>query len=252
MWWVYNTHIIRVNRLIKNIMNEELDIFSIGDPQTGKFFYHKEVGDSIKGTYIDIQEGVDGYDNEQYIYVLKDESGDIWKVGVNKKNTILVEEMNNKKLGDIIGLKYDEQRESKRFPGKMAKIIRVYPYRTQGPVDEAWLAEREEIEKKLGHAPKPIAENEPAKETEEAVQVDEEKPIATGVAATTETEVAVETPKEDDGAFTAIRDLALSKGLVTDKMTNEDIDKKIVEYTELPLEEENFSQIIIKLTGYTS
>jgi len=48
----------------------------------------------------------------------------------------------------------------------------------------------------------------------------------------------------------AIRNLAVTQGLTTAKMTKKNQDEKIVEFTGLPLSEENLTQIIIKLTGY--
>ena len=234
-------------------MSEELDIFSIGDAPSGKFFYFKEVGDSIKGTYVDVSEGKDSYGNDQYIYALKDAEGNIWKIGVRKTAAILIEEMNEKSFGDIIGLRYDENKESKRYPGKFAKIIRVYPHRTKGPVDEAWLAERARIEAALGHqvAPKaaPSVPQESPVTPHVAQPVGEVRPVSTGVVKTDVDPTPVEQPVNE--AVVAIRNLAKTKGLVTDGMTPEESDLAITGFTGFPLTEENYSKIIIKITSYT-
>ena len=219
---------------------EELDIFSIGDPQAvGKFFSFKEVGDSVKGTYIDVREGVDTFNNDQYIYVLKDKEGEIHNIGVRKSNEILVEEMNAKKFGDIIGLKYDEDKESKRYPGKFAKIIRVYPFREQGPVDEAWLAERAVIDEKLGRVS-------PASVKNVVEPVGEVAPVSDGVATAVTTD-----KKEDSEAAEAVRNLARAKGLATAEMTNEEADAAVLAFTGLPLTDENLGQAIVKISNYS-
>ena len=50
----------------------QIDIFDAAPPLQGEFFKFQVVGDKVQGTYIDYQEGLDGYNNEQAIYVLKD------------------------------------------------------------------------------------------------------------------------------------------------------------------------------------
>lgn len=228
-------------------MNNEVDIYGMGDVQDGKFFSFKNVGDSIKGTYIDVREGVDTYKNEQLIYVLKDENGENWNVGVRKTNKILIDEMNAKSFGDIIGFKFDEEKESKSYPGKFAKIIRVYPYKTKGPVDEKWLAEKAELDAKLSRynpsstsfSNAPITA--PASPQEPQGEV---KPMNTSIPTDT-------VQKEENSAFLAIKNLAESKGLVSSDMDSATAKTVIETYAGVPLTEENYSAIIVKLTGFS-
>lgn len=226
----------------------EVDIFSLGEPTTGKFFSFKNVGDSINGTYIGSSDGIDSYNNEQRIFKIKDSDGQVWNIGIRKSNKILIEDMAEKSLGDIIGLRFDEEKESKKFSGNLAKIIRVYPYKTKGPVDEKWLAERKEIEAKLNGFNGVQAPNTTVYAPKEEVVAEAEvKVLSNGVA-----QQAPQAPQEESNdAFDAIRNLAMSKGLVTPDMDKATANKKIEEYTGVALSEDKFSQIIIKLTGYT-
>jgi hypothetical protein len=209
-------------------MNEQLDVFSMGMPQKGNFFYFKEVGDQIKGTYVDMYEGVDSFNNEQYIYIIKDDKGEFWRIGFRKSNSVMHDEMSKKSFGDIIGLRYEEDRPSKKYKGKTAKIIRVYPYHKKGPVDEAWLAERG------------MPTSAPAADVEEEI-----RPVSTGVVQEQQEDIFAE-----EDSFDAVRNLAKTKGLVTDQMTKEEANAAIIAYTKLPMVEENMASIIISLTSY--
>lgn len=238
----------------------DVDIFSLSAPETpfGKFFYHKEVGDLVKGTYIDVREGKDTFGNDQRIFVLRDADGEVWNVGVRLTSTFLLEAMKAKRFGDIIGFRLDELRANKKNPGyKPTKIINVYPKNIQGPVDTVWLAEQEALKAQgyvhPSHTPsKPVvqqpASSSPALKT---VTVD---PIFDQVSPVTQA-IPQEQPKPvssvNSEGNVAIRNLAKTKGLVTDDMSTELADNLISTFTGLPLTDENFGQIIIKLSGYT-
>jgi len=226
----------------------EIDIFSIGEPSMGQFFYFKEIGDAIKGTYIGSREAIDNYNNEQIIYMLKDSDGAVWNVGVRKSNAFLIEEMQAKELGDIIGIRYDEDKDSKKYPGKVAKIIRVYPHKTRGPVDTAWLNERNANIEKLKQLNGELSGQSTPTQAAPVFVVDEifgEKPVSSGIA-------SMEQPKPvENDAFEAIRNLAVAKGLITADLDKASANKKIEEFTGVALSEDKFSEIIIKLTGFT-
>jgi len=235
---------------------KDLDIFENGRAQSGKWFYHKELGDNIQGTYIDVREGVDSYGNLQFIYVLKDKDGEVWNIGVRKTNTILNDRMKGIRLGQIVGFRLDEFRDSKKVPGGKTKIIRIY----EDPkfVDQEWLDERTRLEALYGSdnaskAPTTdaiIATNEvtipPAPDSGEVTPPTEAKPIEASVPK--DKDVTPEKDEKVSDSQQAIRNLAIAKGLTNVGMSAEEEDKMIVEYTGFPLTEENTAQVIIKLT----
>ena len=218
-------------------MNEQTDIFEMGDPSVkGKFFYHREEGDNVKGTYIGQYEAEDSYKNEQIVVMLKASDGEIYKVGIRKTNEILLEELAMKQLGDIIGFKHDGWGDSKKHPGNKFKIIHIYPYRTQGPVDHEWLREN--------------GANTSTVPTAEAPQ---ETPAQTSGIPTDGSVPFESAPKNEmsEEAAVALRNLAKTKGLTSADASDADVDKAIAEFVEVPLTEENFASIITKLSGYT-
>src|SRR3990167_732961 len=104
----------------------DLNIFETAKPQTGEFFKFKSIGDGLQGTYIDNREGVDSFGNDQIIYVLSDKTGKIWNLGFRKTSLVIHERMKNIRFGQIVGFRFDEERDSKRTPGTKVKIIRIY------------------------------------------------------------------------------------------------------------------------------
>jgi hypothetical protein len=62
--------------------------------------------------------------------------------------------------------------------------------------------------------------------------------------------VPQEEPKQKNEALDAIRQLAITKGLVDETMPQVAIDRTISEYAGLPMVEANLTKIIISLTGF--
>lgn len=237
-------------------MAQEFDIFSNATPQSGEFFKFKNVGDSVQGTYIDVRNGTDSFGNQQTIYVLQDKNGKVWNLGFRHTAMVIHERMNGIRFGQIVGFKFDEERESKRNPGTKVKIIRVYA--DPKFVDHEWLAHQKEVEKTYTKAPtQSLGGNnyEPADESEdEDFKVPADAGAAAGSFPNTPAD-EVETAEEEEPkneAVEAIRNLAKTKGLTNESMTRAEADRVIEQYTELSLTEENLTKIIIKLTGYVS
>lgn len=230
----------------------------------GKFFKFEKVGDFIQGTYIDKSRGKTKF-GEQIIYILKDTEGNVWNVGISVAKENFHERMKGILFGQIVGFKFDEERPTDK--GNNAKIIRIYA--DSKFVDSEWLS----TQQKLGIDPnrnfgKPTPSNEgpTGKGSTEEIAGDtdglfngkpfvfkapEEASPAGGGLPKDEikvSEIDFGAPKND--ALDAIRQLATTKGL-TAGMNFEDADAAIIQYTGLPLTDENFTKIIIKLTGYT-
>lgn len=219
-------------------MSNNVNIFENATPNSGEFFKFKNIGDGIQGTYIDKTEGTDSFGNEQIIYMIKDSDDKIWNIAFRKASAFVHERMASIKLGQIVGYRFDEEKESKKMPGTKAKIIRIYA--DNKFVDKEWLDRQKELE--LPGATTAYAEDndiDPAIKDVFTAPAD-----ATAVTGTMPTE-----PKND--ALDAIRTLARTKGLTHETMTQEDSDRAIEAFAELSLTEENMTKIIIKLTGFT-
>lgn len=228
-----------------------IDIFENAKPQSGEFFKFKEVGDSIQGTYVNVREGVDSFGNDQIIYILQDASGKIWNIGFRKTSEIITERMRSISFGTIVGFKFDEHRDSKRNPGTKAKIIRIYA--DPKFVDHDWLKQQKELEAKFGsptasQAVRPVSPSSPKERLEEEFP-EFDAPLNAKVAGGNLPTAEVSQRNE---AVDAIRNLAKTKGLTNDTMSEEEADKVVEQYTGFPLVEENLTKVIIKLTGYVS
>ncbi len=217
----------------------DINIFDSAKPQGGEFFKFKNVGDAVQGTYVDSRTGTDSFNNQQTIYVIQDKDGKIWNLGFADRNLIIHERMAGIRMGQIVGFRYDEERESKKNPGTKAKIIRIYA--DPKAVDNEWLAEQKRLNELFG-GPAPKAVTEVAEDELDFNQpVDEEGDL----------QAADEKPQKNE-ALSAIRTLAMTKGLTNEIMLDSEADEAIEKFAGLPLTEENLTKIIIKLTGYTS
>lgn len=229
----------------------EVDIFNSAKPQEGSFFSFKNIGDSIQGTYIAKRDAVNKFGNDQIIYVITDIEGKVWNVAFNKTATITHERMSGIRFGQIVGFKFEEERAPKtagRFP---TKIIRIYA--DPKYVDHGWLEQQKQIEAQYsGTGVAPVAS--PVRGTAEVE--DEDDGFGDAFTAPAEAGPAKdnlptgEVAKPVNEALKAIRNLAVTKGLTTEAMPEAEADAAIEAYTKLTLNDENFTKIIIALTGY--
>jgi len=241
----------------------DLNIFDSAAPQAGEFFKFKEVGDSLQGTYIDVRKVMDSFGNQQTIYVIQDKDGKVWNAGFRDSQVFIHERMSGIRFGQIIGFRFDENRESKKKPGTMAKIIRVYA--DPKFVNTEWLEQQKELESKFGatapaySAPAPVADvpfesNHFEKNDTPSINMDpfsvpaDASPVS-GALPTDSAVSGSEQPKND--ALDAVRQLALTKGLTHQAMTPIEADAAIEGFAEMDLNEENLTKIIIKLTSFS-
>ncbi len=175
----------------------------------------------------------------------------MWNVAFRNTAVVIHERMRDVKFGQIVGFRFDEERDSKKTPGIKVKIIRVYA--DPKVVDAEWVS---------GHsaqqaaAPAQSAANSTSSGDLSYGYDDDENFVAPEDAGASSAGMAtsntVEASNDSSGdALQAIRDLAKAKGLVKDGMTVDEMNETIERYTGLKLTEENLTKIIISLTGYT-
>lgn len=230
-------------------MSENINIFEDAKPQGGEFFKFKKVGDSIQGTYIDAHDAVDSYGNEQTIYVLLDTNNKVWNLGFRKTATVIHERMKGIRLGQIVGFRFDEERDSKRNPGTKAHIIRIYA--DPKLIDTEWLEEQKRIEAKWNSlatkkdqiASQSYVPTGSINENNNAFNVPDNSVSADASLPINKNNNISETVK-------AIFNLAKTKGLIDDGMDEYESIQRIEQFSGLSLTEDNFTKIIIAITGY--
>jgi len=229
----------------------EVDIFAETTPESGEFFKFEKIGDKIQGTYISMSQSIDTFQNNQNVYLIKDSAGKIWNVAFRESNVIVNERMKAISLGQIVGFSFDEERPGKM--GNKAKIIRIYA--DPKYIDDEWIKQQAVLDavKPAQAAPVDLTPPPVTKEAQ-APAGEESAPTNEDVFTDLNKEKEAAAPLSDDGmdkAVQAVLTLAHSKGLTTVKMTNEESYEAIEKYTKLPMNEENMTSIIIKLTSYT-
>lgn len=221
--------------------NSDIDIFSsVASTTGGDFFSFKEVGDSIQGTYINVRESVDSFGNTQFLYIIKDKNNKIWNVAFRKTNNVINEQMMAVKFGQIIGFKLSEKRPSTKTPGGFMKIIDVH--QDLRIVDDEWLNMRGNISQNMSNTNNVQEEDVPDFGDNKRIE-------QTFDALTTQ---PVQPPSKEKVAIEAILSLAKNKGLVGEGMSIDDMSKAIEAHTGLSLTSENLTQIILKITSFTS
>jgi len=233
-------------------MTNPINIFDVAPRYDGNFFLFKQVGDAIQGTFVSLYEAVDGYSKEQYVLVLMDnKDNNIYhKVGIGKDSTVLVDQLQKVKLGQIIGFRYAEERPSKRYPGKNVKIIKLHEHYTL--VDSEWM--QAQIEKGFHTA---ADFEEPALPKFETLKAKEATvPFSSPVAATPVQSVPVFNSSTVNAApvlttnsvapdvIKTMINLAVSNGHIDDMLTEESSLKEIEKVTNLTITTENVSQIV--------
>jgi hypothetical protein len=96
-----------------------------------------------------------------------------------------------------------------------------------------------------------VAENSDEEEEEEGINVKDIPFKAPADAAPAGGNLPATEEKPRNDAIDAIRNLAKTKGLTNEAMTEKEEDETIEKYTKLPLVEENLTKIIISLTGFS-
>jgi len=113
--------------------------FSEDDKVASNWFKFETIGDRIQGTYIGKREMLNQLSgNNQTVYELKTENGEIWNVG---GKVGIDSQMTHVKFGQIIEFRFIEERKSKKPGMNAARIIQVFAKKEL--VDKDWLLEQE-------------------------------------------------------------------------------------------------------------
>lgn len=225
-------------------MTNNSDIFSTARPM-GEFAKFKNIGDSYQGTYIDVRDGVDGYGNQQAIYVIHDKkSGKVWNVGVRKAPWLefMHETMRNIRFGQIVGFRLDDIRPSKNNPGGTSKIIRIYS--DPNIVDAEYVA---------GQVPVGGGDQPSVIPSQVVPGAGLTGANMTGVAAKpVQPNVPVSAAGPSDKVLESIRSLAFSKGLAQAGMSDAEVDKAVETAIGMQLTPDNYTQVVVALSTYTA
>ena len=95
------------------------------DTTVPEWFKFAKVGDSVQGTYVNKMDGVDGYGNKQIIYQLK-VGAKLFNTGFRESKKDIHQDMSTAKYGEIVGIKYVEDR---RIKNKMGQMVDIKIYR---------------------------------------------------------------------------------------------------------------------------
>src|ERR1035437_1208824 len=108
-------------------------------PQWAKFV---NAGDSVQGTYIGKIVGqIDGYGNEQIIYQLLQEGGEIINVGFGLNKKFINRDMETVKFGQIIGFKYKGKVLVKDKFGKAVEVKDFSLHHDPKIINVVWVKE---------------------------------------------------------------------------------------------------------------
>lgn len=207
------------------------DIFSEGREVQAQWASFKNIGDSVQGTYIGRRQATDGFNNEQIVYELKQSDGSIVNVGVRVSVVPFHERMKHIRLGQIVGVKYTEQRPVKNMPGKNMKVLSVYA--DDKIVDKEWLKSQEELRAlQIGDQPT-LPSEQPVNSMGEDVEENPATPAAD--------EPFESKPLTDQDKLRMIGEFATAKLGVSDPMV---MKEKVMEVTKLPFISSNLDSIL--------
>lgn len=106
-------------------------------PQWAKF---QNKGDNVQGTYVGKIVGQkDGYGNEQIIYQLLQESGDIVNVGFGLNKKFIINQMDSVRFGQIIGFRYKGMLTVKDKFGKSVNVKDFGLHQDPKIINQTWL-----------------------------------------------------------------------------------------------------------------
>lgn len=218
------------------------DIFNQSTQQR-EWFLFKNVGDQIAGTFVDLTSGTDGFNNEQWIVTLERDGKQI-NVGIRKNHPVLVKQFEGVKFGQIIGLKYEADKDTQRGTAKLINL-KANP----DMVDEGWIEKRVKAQEIYGlsrsEALTPNWGDTPA---EEPVAMAPTARVVSPEAAQSAPAVP-ETDATDlnQDSIDTIKTLLVNKNILDESSPNEEIAAKVKEVCGLDMTTENYAEIINKV-----
>lgn len=127
--------------------DENLDIFDEVPETPRNFVKFVNIGDSVQGTYVARNDNsIDGYGNAQTLVVLKKKDGEMVTVSVRHNKIGLLKEVDQAKLGEIVGFKLTGIKENVgKQPTKFIRFVHDPKI-----VDQEWLdGQKKGVEPKL-------------------------------------------------------------------------------------------------------
>ena len=97
-----------------------------GQEVQSNWFKFEKVGDFIKGTLLgkELKQGDDVF-ADQWVYDLRKADGSTYKVGISVNKSGTIDRLNNCKVGEIIGIRFDSETEPKKKGFHPAKNLVV-------------------------------------------------------------------------------------------------------------------------------
>lgn len=94
------------------------------------WFQFPNVGDKIKGTLLNKyfqRANIEGY-QDQWIYELKNEEGEVWNVGIPASKSGTIQRLNRCKVGEIVGILFEKEIPATSKGKKPAKALKVFTF----------------------------------------------------------------------------------------------------------------------------
>lgn len=211
-----------------------VNIFEAGHQMDTRWAKFDTVGDQVQGTYVGQRMAVDGYNNEQVVYELKQADGNIVNVGVMTNKTNFIEKMKHIRYGQIVGIRFAEDKPAKSKPGKTTKILTIFA--DPKIVDEEWLKANSELQKLQSGDMPDASESEPG-DVQAGISMSEDAPPFDS----SSTQVTTPTEMTDEQRLQVIAELAKAKLGATDPSQVKD---QVMEATGLAFTKFNLEKII--------
>lgn len=212
----------------------------------------KTVGERVAGTFIGLEEDLDGFNNPQLVVKLLRDGKRI-NYGVRLSHVWLVDQIKKYRLGQIIGFVFKETKPSPK--GQPTKVI--VPMASAGMIDDEWTKNWLESQTKIGRsteeALKPIIDVSERLQTYRSnmmgVPVTNAPITATPVTPAAPVATTVAPAPSTSQVFDTIKNLAIARGVVPATATREEVEAKIKEMTQLDITDANVTQILVALTN---
>jgi len=218
------------------------NIFEAGKETVApKWASFKEAGDSYQGTYVGKILGlIDGYNNEQIVYQLLQDDGEITNVGFGLNKKVIHADMAKVKFGQIVGFKYKGMISvTNKKTGKPVDVKDYGIFQDPKIVNEEWLKDNEGVVSKAANATN-SAEADFDNMTDSSDNGDyDDVPFAS------------KDDSEKDGDLTNEDKLAVITKLAKDKLgaTDETVKEKVMETTGVAFIPVQYDRIIETLSA---
>jgi len=218
-----------------------------------EWFSFKNVNDRVSGTYIDLEEDIDGFKNPQLVVSLLRDGIKI-KIGFRKTHTWIIDQITKLRLGQVVGFVFKEALPNTKGNPTKVIVLKQSPNLIDTEWTQNWLRHQQ-----AGGIPVDVALRPSILTGISALAARIEYPtlpfettapaVATPVQPSVPEVASVSSQVVPNPVFDTIRNLATSKGLVAAGTPAEAIDAVIMATTGLEINEANTTQIIVALSS---